>query len=172
MWQAASDGITYLLSQSGESLLRLFWFVAIFEIPRYTLGFVSVAAAQLPPEAGALENVAGNDRVTVLIAGHNEAKIDREVRSFAARAEPSARRDHRRQRRLHRSNAGKDASIARARIDQGSPFDAGAVGQVRGSQFRPAPRHRRGRRQSSTATAPSNCMRFGEYRRAFRAIRA
>ena len=31
MWQTTSDGITYLLSQSGESLLRLFWFVAIFE---------------------------------------------------------------------------------------------------------------------------------------------
>ena len=43
MWQTVSDGITYLLSQSGESLLRLFWFVAIFEFPRYLLGFISVA---------------------------------------------------------------------------------------------------------------------------------
>ena len=50
MWQVASDGLTYLLSQSGESLLRLFWFVAIFEIPRYTLGFVSVAALSFRPK--------------------------------------------------------------------------------------------------------------------------
>ena len=51
MWQTTSDGITYLLSQSGESLLRLFWFVAIFEIPRYTFGFVSVAALSFRPNA-------------------------------------------------------------------------------------------------------------------------
>ena len=73
MWQTTSDGVTYLLSQSGESLLRLFWFVAIFEIPRYTLGFVSVAALSFRrnPERRHVAD-ADADRVTVLIAGHNE----------------------------------------------------------------------------------------------------
>ena len=58
MWQTVSDGITYLLSQSGESLLRLFWFVAIFEIPRYTLGFVSVVALSFRPKKSVVTPVA------------------------------------------------------------------------------------------------------------------
>jgi cellulose synthase/poly-beta-1,6-N-acetylglucosamine synthase-like glycosyltransferase len=88
MWQSVSDGITYLVSQSGESLLGLFWFVAIFEIPRYTLGFVSVAAlsfrgrseSPLPADVG---------RVTMLIAGHNEAdSIERCVQSLREQSRP------------------------------------------------------------------------------------
>ena len=88
MWQTTSDGITYLLSQSGESLLRLFWFVAIFEIPRYTLGFVSVAALSFRPNAER-RHVAGADRVTVLIAGHNEEdSIERCVQSLLEQSRP------------------------------------------------------------------------------------
>ena len=88
MWQTTSDGITYLLSQSGESLLRLFWFVAIFEIPRYTLGFVSVAALSLRPNPER-RHVAGADRVTVLIAGHNEEdSIERCVQSLLEQSRP------------------------------------------------------------------------------------
>ena len=88
MWQATSDGITYLLSQSGESLLRLFWFVAIFEIPRYTLGFVSVAALSFRPQRER-RYVASADRVTVLIAGHNEEdSIERCVQSLLAQSRP------------------------------------------------------------------------------------
>ena len=71
MWQTVSDGITYLLSQSGESLLRLFWFVAIFELPRYLLGFVSVAVLGTRPSTRR-PIVVDDDRVSVLIAGHNE----------------------------------------------------------------------------------------------------
>ena len=82
MWQNVSDGITYLLSQSGESLLRLFWFVAIFEIPRYTLGFVSVVALSFRPKQER-RHASSADRVTVLIAGHNEEdSIERCVRSL------------------------------------------------------------------------------------------
>ena len=89
MWQTTSDGITYLLSQSGESLLRLFWFVAIFEIPRYTLGFVSVAALSLRPNPER-RHVAGADRVTVLIAGHNEEdSIERCVQSLLEQSRPT-----------------------------------------------------------------------------------
>ena len=95
MWQNVSDGITYLLSQSGESLLRLFWFVAIFEIPRYTLGFVSVVALSFRPKQER-RHASSADRVTVLIAGHNEEDSDRTVRSIAARTEPATRRDYRR----------------------------------------------------------------------------
>ena len=88
MWQTASDGIIYLLSQSGESLLRLFWFVAIFEIPRYMLGFVAVAALSSrpsPERRGSLDD----DRVTVLIAGHNEEdSIERCVHSLREESRP------------------------------------------------------------------------------------
>ena len=88
MWQAASDGMTYLLSQSGESLLRLFWFVAIFEIPRYTLGFVAVAALSFRPKRRRSLAV-GADRVTVLIAGHNEEdSIERCVQSLREQSRP------------------------------------------------------------------------------------
>jgi len=82
MWQIASDGLTYLTSQSGDSLLHLFWFVALFEIPRYLFAFLAVAAlsirtstksSPLPPNIG---------RVTVVIAGHNEQdSIERCVHS-------------------------------------------------------------------------------------------
>lgn len=88
MWQAASDGMTYLLSQSGESLLRLFWFVAIFEIPRYLLGFLSVAALSVRPAPRSLP-VDDSDRVTVLIAGHNEEdSIERCVQSLREQSRP------------------------------------------------------------------------------------
>jgi len=86
MLQTASDGITYLLSQSGESLLRLFWFVAIFEIPRYTLGFISVAVLSFRSRREG-PRVGEEDRVTALVAGHNEARsIEKCVLSLRAQS--------------------------------------------------------------------------------------
>lgn len=77
MIETLSDGVTYLMAQSGESLLRLFWFVAIFEFPRYTLSFLSVAALAFYTERK-IREPAIVGRVTVLIAGHNEEnKIER-----------------------------------------------------------------------------------------------
>lgn len=88
MWQTASDGITYLLSQSGESLLRLFWFVALFEIPRYTLGFISVAALSFRSKPARPQTI-DDDRVSVLVAGHNEAKsIEKCVLSLHEQSRP------------------------------------------------------------------------------------
>jgi cellulose synthase/poly-beta-1,6-N-acetylglucosamine synthase-like glycosyltransferase len=88
MWQVASDGVTYLLSQSGESLLRLFWFVAIFEIPRYTLGFVSIAALSFH-QGRKRPRASDVDRVSILIAGHNEAdSIERCVQSLREQSRP------------------------------------------------------------------------------------
>ncbi|ODS01855.1 hypothetical protein AUC71_02875 [Methyloceanibacter marginalis] len=80
MFQMISDGLTYLTSQSGESLLRLFWFVAIFEFPRYTLSFFSVVvlAFQAAPREAPYRG-----KVSILIAGHNEEdSIERCVRSL------------------------------------------------------------------------------------------
>lgn len=71
MWQLVSDGFNYLMSQSGSSLFRLFWFVIIFELPRYTLSFISVAVLSVRTTRARPETV-DVGRVTVVIAGHNE----------------------------------------------------------------------------------------------------
>jgi len=71
MWQLVSDGFNFLGSQSSESLFRLFWFVIIFEIPRYTLSFIAVAAISIRTERARPEKV-NVGRVSVVIAGHNE----------------------------------------------------------------------------------------------------
>ncbi|MEM8573615.1 MAG: glycosyltransferase family 2 protein [Pseudomonadota bacterium] len=83
-----SDGLTYLLSQSGESLLGLFWFVAIFEVPRYLLGFLAVAAVGVP-QGQAPTCHAKRPRVTAIIAGHNEEQsIERCVRCLHEQSQP------------------------------------------------------------------------------------
>ena len=88
MWQTTSDGIAYLLSQSGESLLRLFWFVVIFEIPRYMLGFIAVAVLSFRPKT-ARPGAVDDHRITVLIAGHNEEdSIERCVQSLLEQSRP------------------------------------------------------------------------------------
>jgi cellulose synthase/poly-beta-1,6-N-acetylglucosamine synthase-like glycosyltransferase len=71
MWQLVTDGFNFLASQSSESLFRLFWFVVIFEIPRYTLSFIAVAAISIRAERARPEKV-NVGRVSVVIAGHNE----------------------------------------------------------------------------------------------------
>ncbi|MEM7193258.1 MAG: glycosyltransferase, partial [Pseudomonadota bacterium] len=82
------DGLTYLLSQSGASLLGLFWFVAIFEMPRYLLGFVAVVAAGFFGREK-LKDMTGSLKVTALIAGHNEeGAIERCVRSLHEQSRP------------------------------------------------------------------------------------
>lgn len=87
MWQA-NDGIAYLLSQSRESLLGLFWFVIVFEFPRYTLGFISVAALSFGTWTPQRQSF-GNARVSVVIAGHNEEdSIGRCVRSLHEQSRP------------------------------------------------------------------------------------
>jgi cellulose synthase/poly-beta-1,6-N-acetylglucosamine synthase-like glycosyltransferase len=82
MWQHATDGVIYLTSQSHASLFGLFWFVIIFEIPRYTLGFLSVVAISFHGTRARPRNL-NVGRLTVVIAGHNEAKaIERCVHSL------------------------------------------------------------------------------------------
>ncbi|CTQ50621.1 glycosyltransferase [Jannaschia donghaensis] len=63
-----SEAADYLFAQSGESLLRLYWFVMIFEVPRYLLLFA--ATAFLPRIREDERPYPG--RVSVVIAGHSE----------------------------------------------------------------------------------------------------
>jgi cellulose synthase/poly-beta-1,6-N-acetylglucosamine synthase-like glycosyltransferase len=82
MWQHATDSLTYLASQSRASLFGLFWFIILFEFPRYTLGFLSVFAISFQATRVRPRDL-DVGRVTVVIAGHNEAKaIERCVRSL------------------------------------------------------------------------------------------
>ena len=88
MLEPISDGLTYLTSQSEESLLSLFWFVIVFEFPRYMLGFISVAAlAVYTGRKGRQSHNPG--RITVVIAGHNEQdSIERCVTSLHEQSRP------------------------------------------------------------------------------------
>jgi cellulose synthase/poly-beta-1,6-N-acetylglucosamine synthase-like glycosyltransferase len=82
MWQQATDGVMYLTSQSRASLFGLFWFVILFEVPRYTLGFLSVVAVSFHKTRVRPRDL-DVGHVTVVIAGHNEAKaIERCVHSL------------------------------------------------------------------------------------------
>ena len=88
IWQQMNEGLTYLLSQSGESLFRLFWFVIVFEFPRYTLGFISVAATVFATKRATTQRL-GEARVAAVIAGHNEEdSIERCVRSLREQSRP------------------------------------------------------------------------------------
>ena len=66
-----SDGFTFLQSQSFLSLLGLFWFVVVFEMPRYGVSFIA-AAFFLRKDHFAKGLVGDHGRVSIIIAGHSE----------------------------------------------------------------------------------------------------
>ncbi len=71
MLGAVEDGISYLTAQSNASLLALFWFTILFEIPRYTLSFLAAAIAVA--RTGRAPSADPSDhRISVIVAGHNE----------------------------------------------------------------------------------------------------
>lgn len=88
MFEPVINGIIYLQSQSIASLVALFWFVLIFEIPRYAFLYVSVVffgrqMAVSQKELGAL------GKVSCIIAGHNEQDaIERCVRCIHEQSSP------------------------------------------------------------------------------------
>ena len=87
MFSTVADGLTYLQSQSMATLLSLFWFTLLFEVPRYTFAFVT--AAFFTPRAYARHALNQPSRVSVVIAGHNEAlAIERCVRSLREQTRP------------------------------------------------------------------------------------
>jgi cellulose synthase/poly-beta-1,6-N-acetylglucosamine synthase-like glycosyltransferase len=86
MWQHSTDGLIYLTSQSYASLFGLFWFVIIFEFPRYIMGFLSVVAISFRTTRVRPHDI---DRVTAVIAGHNEVEsIERCVRCLRDQSRP------------------------------------------------------------------------------------
>ena len=61
----------YFLAQSFASLLALYWFVVIFEIPRYLIAFFLVVFV---PSRRQIQTRTDDYKVSVIVAGHNEEK--------------------------------------------------------------------------------------------------
>lgn len=72
MVEVVGDGLAYLTGQSGTSLVALFWFMLLFEVPRYALAFAA-AAFFAPKTFVPPPRPAPIGRVSVIVAGHNEA---------------------------------------------------------------------------------------------------
>lgn len=87
MWAILEDGFTYLNAQSLQSFIALFWFVILFELPRYTLTFLT--ATLLVPFHPRYAPLAVRPRITAVVAGHNEAGcIERCVRAMHEQSWP------------------------------------------------------------------------------------
>lgn len=80
------QGIDFLLAQSEISLLVIFWYMLVFEVPRYAGAFLALAIAEIFPqhEPASRRGLAiDGSRISVIIVGHNEAdSIERCVRSL------------------------------------------------------------------------------------------
>jgi cellulose synthase/poly-beta-1,6-N-acetylglucosamine synthase-like glycosyltransferase len=63
---------SFLQSLDFSSLVLLFWYTIIFELPRYLFGAVIVSATRLWSRKTPL--VKNNFDISVILAGHNEAK--------------------------------------------------------------------------------------------------
>ena len=72
-------GLAFLLGQSGSSLVAIFWYTILFEIPRYGFPFFAVALSQfasaIRPNVRFVAQPNRNAplKVSVVVVGHNEA---------------------------------------------------------------------------------------------------
>lgn len=73
MWDILQDGFIYLGAQSWHSLIALFWFVILFELPRYSLIYLTAGA--LLPFQRRSPSLTKRPRISAIIAGHNEADV-------------------------------------------------------------------------------------------------
>jgi cellulose synthase/poly-beta-1,6-N-acetylglucosamine synthase-like glycosyltransferase len=85
-WSVYSNGFAILSGLSFWGLIGLYWFTLFFEFPRYALGFPAVVSLYLKDRKvrpGIPQVPADIGKVSILIAGHNEADaIERGVRSL------------------------------------------------------------------------------------------
>lgn len=76
------EGFDFLTAQTPAGLMTLYWFVLLFEIPRYGVAFL-VAALFIRSRPCSSEPLEWTGSVSVIIAGHNEENaIERCVRSL------------------------------------------------------------------------------------------
>lgn len=83
-----ATGLSFLLTQSEQSFLHLFWYTLVFELPRYGFAFVALGAIAVCFGKAKTTNQANPARTTardvsVIVVGHNEAEgIEACVRSL------------------------------------------------------------------------------------------
>jgi len=74
---ALRDAIALLTQLDLASAMPMFWYMIIFELPRYTIGFAFVVALNLAPGRRLLDGDRAADvgrlKLSVVIGGHNEA---------------------------------------------------------------------------------------------------
>ncbi|NVK33629.1 MAG: glycosyltransferase family 2 protein [Rhodobacteraceae bacterium] len=88
MLDAVFDGLTYLRSQGAPGLFSLFWFVILFELPRYMFSFLAAAIVCRPVKPFDLDRERVG-KVSAVIAGHNEAAaVERCVHCLLEQSEP------------------------------------------------------------------------------------
>ncbi len=73
MWDILKDGFIYLSEQSWQSFIALFWFVILFELPRYSM--VYLTAGLLLPFHRFYKPLSKRPKISTIIAGHNEADV-------------------------------------------------------------------------------------------------
>jgi cellulose synthase/poly-beta-1,6-N-acetylglucosamine synthase-like glycosyltransferase len=81
--------LNFLFAQSAQSLLAIFWYTIVFEMPRYGFAFIALTLASVTASreatlsARTTPNSAARPRVSVVVAGHSEAAaLERCVRSI------------------------------------------------------------------------------------------
>lgn len=66
-------GLSFLLAQSAVSVMAVFWYTLIFELPRYVLPFVAAGlTCRSPSGMGYRAHPVTADGVSVILIGHNE----------------------------------------------------------------------------------------------------
>lgn len=71
-YDVIANGLDYLTVQTWESSVIMFWFLLFFELPHYALCF-AMAAFLRKPDLVPSEELRPLGRVSMIIAGHNEA---------------------------------------------------------------------------------------------------
>lgn len=86
MFTMIADGLNYMSALDLASLIGLFWFTIIFDLPRYAFSFIAVA---LFPQRSSKVGNTDVGRISVVVAGHNEADaIERCVLSLREQSRP------------------------------------------------------------------------------------
>lgn len=82
-----ADALDFLRAQSPASLLALYWYIIVFEIPHYGFSFLVAALFRpVPPGEHAADGVGP---VSVIVAGHNEASgIERCILGLREQSRP------------------------------------------------------------------------------------
>ena len=71
------DPTRLLFQLDAASTLALFWYVLLFDLPRYTLGFLAVATSEFLRERQPSRDGYARPLVTVVLAGNDERKVVR-----------------------------------------------------------------------------------------------